>query len=64
MIYKWVKDYEDRELDGLISNTVNVSKHHKNMGIYLRKSKSRDEKLKIELMKKDIKIAQLKKVRQ
>ena len=62
-IYYWVKDYEGKGLDGLISNTgKSSSKHHKNMGLYLRKPESREEKLKIELMKKDIEIARLKKV--
>ena len=37
------------------------STHHKNMGLYLRKPKSREEELKIELMKKEIEIARLKK---
>ena len=55
------KKYEEKGLDGLISNTGKVSKHHKNMGLYLRKSKSREEELEIELMKKDIEIARLKK---
>ncbi len=60
-IYGWVKDYEEKGLDGLISNTGKTSKRHKNMGLYLRKPKSREEELEIELMKKDIEIARLKK---
>lgn len=60
-IYYWVKDYEEKGLDGLKSNTGKASKHHKNMGLYLRKPKSREEELEIELMKKDIEIARLKK---
>ena len=48
-IYYWVKDYEEKGLDGLISNTGKVSKQHKN----LRKPKSREEELEIELMKKN-----------
>ena len=61
-IYSWVKDYEEKGLDGLISNTGKASKRHKNMGLYLRNPKSREEELEIELMKKDIEIARLKKV--
>ena len=60
-IYYWVKDYEEKGLDGLISNTGKASKRHKNMGLYLRNPKSREEELEIELMKKDIEIARLKK---
>lgn len=60
-IYYWVKDYEEKGLDGLISNTGKASKRHNNMGIYLRKPKSREEELELELMKKDIEIARLKK---
>ena len=51
-IYYWIKDYEEKGLDGLISNTGKASKHHKNMGLYFRKPKSREEELEIKLMKK------------
>ena len=44
-IYSWVKDYEEKGLDGLISNTGKASKRHKNMGLYLRSPKSREEEL-------------------
>lgn len=60
-IYRWLKNYEEKGFDGLISNTGKASTHHKNMGLYLRKPKSREEELEIELMKKDIEIARLKK---
>ena len=52
-IYYWVKDYKEKGLDGLISNIGKASKHHKNIGLYLRKPKSRKEELEIELMKKN-----------
>ena len=60
-IYRWIKNYEEKGFDGLTSNTGKASKHHKNMGLYLRKPQSREEELEIELMKKDIEIARLKK---
>ena len=60
-IYHWIKKYEEKGLDGLISNTGKASTRHKNMGLYLRKPQSREEELEIELMKKDIEIARLKK---
>lgn len=60
-IYIWTKKYNDNGLGGLKSNTGKTTKHHKNMGLYLRKPKSREEQLEIELMKKDIEIARLKK---
>ena len=60
-IYNEVKNYEEKGVDGLILDTGKASKHHKNMGLYLRKPKSREEELEIELMKKDIEIARLKK---
>ena len=60
-IYHWIKKYEEKGLDGLISNTGKASTSHKNMGLYLRKPKSREEELEIELMKKEIEIARLKK---
>ena len=60
-IYRWIKNYEEKGFDGLISNTGKASTHHKNMGLYLRKPKSREEELEIELMKKEIQTARKKK---
>lgn len=60
-IYKWLKKYNEGGKEKLESKTGKASKHHKNMGLYLRKPKSREEELEIELMKKDIEIARLKK---
>lgn len=58
-----VKKYEENGIDGLKSNTGkhNFISDHK--GIYLRKPKNRIEELEIEIeiMKKDIEIARLKK---
>ncbi len=60
-IYRWAKKYEMNGLEGLKSQTGKASKHHKNMGIYFRKPKTKIEELELELMKKDIEIARLKK---
>lgn len=60
-IYRWIKKYEEKGVVGLISNTGKAFTRHKNTGLYLRKPKSREEELEIELMKKDIEIARLKK---
>ena len=61
MIYTWVNKYKKEGIEGLKSKTGKASKHHKNMGLYLRKPKNKFEKLELELMKKDIEIARLKK---
>ena len=60
-IYRWLKKYEINGLEGLKSNTGKASKHNKYNGLYLRKPKNRIEELEIEIMKKDIEIARLKK---
>ena len=60
-IYVWVKKYEENGINGLKSQTGKASKHHKNMGLHLRKPKNRIEELELELMKKEIEIARLKK---
>lgn len=61
LIYRWIKKYEDKGLEGLKSQTGKVSKHHKHMGLHLRKPKNKIEELELELMKKEIEIARLKK---
>ena len=58
---KWRMDYEKYGIEGLKSKTGKASNHHKNMGLHLRKPKDKIEELEIELMKKDIEIARLKK---
>lgn len=60
-VYKWLKKYEEEGLEGLKSKTGKASKHHRNMGINLRKPKTKIEELELELLKKDIEIARLKK---
>ena len=61
VLWRWVKKYEENGLDGLKSNTGQASKHHKHMGIHLRRPKNKIEELELELMKKEIEIARLKK---
>ena len=57
--YVWLKKYQENGLDGLISNSGKNSNGNK--GKYLRKPKNKVEELEIELMKKEIEIARLKK---
>lgn len=61
IIYRWLKKYNEKGLDGLKSQTGKSSKHHEHMGLHLRKPKNIIEELEIEIMKKDIEIARLKK---
>ncbi len=60
-VYKWLKKYKEEGLGGLKSKTGKASKRHRNMGLYLRKPKTKIEELELELLKKDIEIARLKK---
>ena len=60
-LYRWINKYKTEGVEGLKSNTGKSNKKHKNMGLYLRKPKSREEELELEIMKKDIEIARLKK---
>lgn len=58
---KWRDNYEINGIKGLKSNTGKASTHHKNIGIHLRKPKNKIEELELEILKKDIEIARLKK---
>ena len=60
-VYRWLRKYQENGITGLISNTGKHSSKSKNKGLHFRKSKSKIEELEIELMKKDIEIARLKK---
>lgn len=60
-LYVWINKYNKNGKEGLKSNTGRSSSTHKNMGLYLRKPKNKLEELEIELLKKDIEIARLKK---
>ena len=59
VLWNWINKYEEKGLSGLKSNTGK----HKNQasGIHLRKPKNKIEELELELMKKEIEIARLKK---
>ena len=59
IIYRWLYKYNQFGIEGLKSNTGK----HKNLnaGLHLRKQKSKIEELELEILKKDIEIARLKK---
>ena len=59
--YKWKKQYEKNGINGLKSQTGKHSSKSIYKGLHLRKPKNKIEELKLELMKKDIEIARLKK---
>lgn len=61
LVYRWLKKYNENGIEGLKSKTGKQSSSHKHKGIHLRKPKNKIEELEIELMKKDIEIARLKK---
>ncbi|MCI9281283.1 MAG: helix-turn-helix domain-containing protein [Bacilli bacterium] len=59
VLSKWYYSYKEKGIEGLKSNT---GKHNSlNTGLYLKKPKNKIEELELELMKKDIEIARLKK---
>ena len=60
-IYKWIKKYKENGLNGLKSQTGKASYDNPHAGLHLRKPKSKIEELELELMKKEIEIARLKK---
>ena len=59
VLSRWKYAYLDKGIAGLKSNTGKHS--NPNSGLHLRKPKNKIEELEIELMKKDIEIARLKK---
>ena len=59
LVYSWSVKYRENGAKGLDSNS---GKHNNNYcGLYLKKPKNKIEELELELMKKDIEIARLKK---
>lgn len=58
-VYRWIEKYERNGLEGLKSNTGRHKNH--NAGLHLRKPQNRVEELELELMRKEIEIARLKK---
>ena len=59
MIYRWLKKYKEKGIEGLESKTGKTKGGYK--GIGRRKPKNIIEELELEIMKKDIEIARLKK---
>ena len=59
LLSKWYYSYKEKGIEGLKSNTGK----HKSLstGLHLKKPKNKIEELELELMKKDIEIARLKK---
>ena len=58
VLWRWLNNYNQNGFDGLKSNT---GKSKKGKGIHLKKPKNKIEELELELMKKEIEIARLKK---
>lgn len=62
VIRSWIKKYEQDGIKGLNSKTGKAKKpENKFIGKISKKNKTREEELELELMKKDIEIARLKK---
>ena len=61
VIRRWVFKYQEFGIEGLKSQTGKHSSKSNHKGLHLRKPKDKIEELEIELMKKDIEIARLKK---
>ena len=60
-IYEWSKKYEKDGVNGLKSQTGKTCYKNPNAGLHLRKPKNKIEELELELIKKEIEIARLKK---
>lgn len=60
-IYEWLKKYEKDGINGLKSQTGKARYKNPNAGLHLKKPKNKIEELELELMKKEIEIARLKK---
>lgn len=60
-VYRWLEKYNKLGIEGLISQTGKHSSKSKYKGIHLRKPKNKIEELELEIMKKDIEVARLKK---
>ena len=59
LIYRWLKKYKEEGIEGLKSKTGRSTGGYK--GIGRKKPKNKIEELELEIMKKDIEIARLKK---
>lgn len=58
-VYEWLRKYKENGIDGFVSRTGKSKGGNK--GIGRRKPKNKIEELELEIMKKDIEIARLKK---
>jgi transposase-like protein len=61
VIYDWIRKYDEAGIDGLKSQTGKARYKNPHAGLHLRKPKNKIEELELELMKKEIEIARLKK---
>lgn len=61
VIYDWINKYREEGKKGLNSKTGKSKYTNPHAGLHLRKPKNRIEELELELMKKEIEIARLKK---
>lgn len=61
MVIEWTNKYEKDWIEGLISKTGKARYSNPHAGLHLRKPKNKIEELELELMKKEIEIARLKK---
>ena len=60
-LYKWINKYKKEGYEGLKDKSGKSSHSNPHLGLHLRKPKNRIEELELELMKKEIEIARLKK---
>ena len=61
LIYSWINKYQKFGIEGLKSKTGKINSNNGHKGLHLKKPKDKIEELEIELMKKNIEIARLKK---
>ena len=61
VIYNWINKYRKEGKEGLNSKTGKAKYSNPHAGLHLRKPKNKIEELELELMKKEIEIARLKK---
>ena len=60
-LYRWIRKYEKEGFEGLTSKSGKARYSNPHAGLHLRKPKNKIEELELELMKKEIEIARLKK---
>ena len=60
-LYRWIRKYEKEGFEGLTSKSGKARYSNPHAGLHLRKPKNKIEELELELMKKEIEVARLKK---